>query len=114
MNKKMTSPDELKIICLNCKKEITSSYEAAYYPTFCSKKCFDEFNDRVGKRQISKNKFEEIKKMAWEFYKEMLMDQVRKEKLPYFKVYNNAWQAAEEFYNFAKEKEGEMIDEPTR
>lgn len=95
--------------CAHCGKKVGCG------SLFCSHECKENFDRRkqldVLKYQYKQQKHEEIKRMAWELSKEMLMDQVRKEKTPNFKVYHNAWVSAEAFYNFAKEKQEGASDE---
>lgn len=83
--------------CKMCKKDFEEYLGPADYCEDCAIKFAEK-----------KQKHEEIKRMAFKFYKDMLMDQIHKEKSPCFKVYHQAWIAAEQFYDFAKQKEKEV------
>ena len=70
----------------------------------------DICNDCSEKKELENQKHEEIKQMAWEIYRECINRPV-KESAELLKM---CWEWAEQFYNFAKEKEEGAGEETTK
>ena len=87
--------------CKKCKVDLSYRYNFANY----CEECYKEITNK-------KQKHEETKRMAWEYcnvnfenIKKMHKDNEDTHELLYYCL-EISWQAAEAFYNFAKEKEG--------
>lgn len=83
---------------------------------FCSQTCLDKYIEKIKikeLKELEQQKFEEIERMAWEIYQKMYIaglnnNQAYAKHLPIIR--QAAWERAEEFYSFAKQKQEEASD----
>lgn len=89
--------------CAHCGKKIDCG------SLFCSRECKENFDRRkqldVLKCQYKKQKFEEVKKMAWEVILQTVICIDEKKGKYNCSGCEPAWKIAEDFYDYAKQKE---------
>lgn len=91
--------------CFYCDRQLTLPFQRNYHGYFCDGRCYTNwlriYYDLRRRLDLPRLMHKEIEKMAWHLITHNITEYTKEE----------AWLKAEQFYNFAKEKEQEETND---